>query len=61
MLQNNSCADGHLNNTALRRGKTAGLIGELVGTIRSRCQSNSTGVKVEPARERSDHNERQEI
>jgi len=33
MLQNNSRAEGHLSNTALMRGITAGLIGGLVGTI----------------------------
>lgn len=49
MLQNNSRAEGHLNNTALMRGITAGLIGGLVSMIRSRGQSNETGVKVGPA------------
>ena len=49
MLQNNSRAEGHLNNIALMRGITAGLIGGLVGTIGSRDRSNGTGVKVGPA------------
>jgi hypothetical protein len=36
MLQNNSPAPGRLNNTALMRGITAGLMGGLAGTIGSR-------------------------
>lgn len=50
MLQNNSRAEGHLNNTTLMRGITAGLIGRLVSTIGARRQSNGTGVKVGSAR-----------
>jgi hypothetical protein len=61
MLQNNSRAVDHLNNTALMRGITAGLICGRAGTIGSHSQSNGTGVKVGPDRQRSDHNEQQEI
>ena len=50
MLQDNSRAAGYLNNIALMRGITTGLIGGLVGTIESRGQSNGTGVKVGPTR-----------
>jgi hypothetical protein len=50
MLQNNSRAEDHLNNTALMRGIATGLIGGRAGTIGSRSQSNGTGMKVGPDR-----------
>lgn len=50
ILQNSSRAEGHLNDTALMRGITAGLIGGLVGAIGSRGQNNGTGVQVGPDR-----------